>query len=438
MTTVQGHEPDHSSRAHRKAVFPLWLLPLGALACLAGFVGFTDSGAAIAREALEAVGLRRSNELDAAESRATQETSGAWAASAKQPWDGMVHLTASQRDTLGVKMAAVASQSEPVRMEIQGKTDYNPDTIIKVRPRFDALVLAVHATVGQKVEKGDPLVELYSVQLAEAKLAYESKQSQAMHDRQIASQQRDLVAQGVLPPTSRTLLDAENNQRRSDLEYKLARDTLVVYGVSLEDIDKVAEEDGAEKAKMTLCAQGGGTIIGRDVAVGNIYDVNDTLFTISALDELWVLGQVYERDLASITEGLKWEVQFPFTKEVVEGQVEYVSNQVDPDTHAVRIRGSIPNQHGRYKSDQLVRIVVFEPPVAGHVVIPRSAIVVCEDDHVVFVKKDNTNDAFERRPVKTAHELRDSSVVSGGLTAGEQIVINGGILLQQLYEDSKP
>ena len=189
---------------------------------------------------------------------------------------------------------------------------------------------------------------------------------------------------------------------------------------------------------MTLCAQGGGTIIGRDVAVGNIYDVNDTLFTISALDELWVLGQVYERDLASISEGLKWEVQFPFTKEVVEGQVEYVSNQVDPDTHAVRIRGSIPNQHGRYKSDQLVRIVVFEPPVSGHVVIPRSAIVVCEDDHVVFVKKDDTNDAFERRPVKTAHELRDSSVVSGGLTAGEQIVVNGGILLQQLYEDSKP
>jgi membrane fusion protein, heavy metal efflux system len=265
MSTAQGPEPDRSFRAPRKSLFPLWLLPLGVLVCLAGFIGFTDSGGVIAREALEAVGLKRPEELDVAESRA----------SAKQPWDGMVHLTPSQRDMLGVKMAAVAPQSEPVRMEIQGKTDYNPDTIIKVRPRFDALVLAVHATVGKKVEKGDPLVELYSVQLAEAKLAYESKQSQAIHDRQIASQQRDLMAQGVLPPTSRTLLDAENNQRRSDLEFKLARDTLVVYGVSLEDIDKVAEEDGAEKAKMTLCAQGGGTIIGRDVVVGNIYDVHD-------------------------------------------------------------------------------------------------------------------------------------------------------------------
>ena len=201
MSTAQGPEPDRSFRAPRKALFPLWVWPLGVLACLAGFFGLTESGAVIAREVLEAVGLKRPEELDVAESRPTQETSGAWAASAKQPWDGMVHLTASQRDTLGVKMAAVAPQSEPVRMEIQGKTDYNPDTIIKVRPRFDALVLTVHATVGKKVEKGDPLVELYSVQLAEAKLAYESKQSQSIHDRQIASQQRDLVAQGVLPPT---------------------------------------------------------------------------------------------------------------------------------------------------------------------------------------------------------------------------------------------
>jgi hypothetical protein len=172
MSTPQGHDLDRSFRAPRKALVPFWLLPLGVLACLAGFVGFTDAGAVVAREALEAVGLKRPEELNVAESRATQETSGAWAASAKQPWDGMVHLTPSQRDKLGVKMAAVVSQSEPMRMEIQGKTDYNPDTIIKVRPRFDALVLTVHATVGKKVEKGDPLVELYSVQLAEAKLPY--------------------------------------------------------------------------------------------------------------------------------------------------------------------------------------------------------------------------------------------------------------------------
>ena len=49
-----------------------------------------------------------------------------------------------------------------------------------------------------------------------------------------------------------------------------------------------------------------GTIIARDVVVGNIYDEKDTLLTISELDTLWVWGQVYERDLSTITVGLPW------------------------------------------------------------------------------------------------------------------------------------
>jgi len=434
-----SHDGDPARPVSKRPTAMLaWLVTIFAISVLAGILTFTAKGRLLAREALEVVGLRNPHELEVAASRETVEPSGAWAQSRSQPWDGLVHLTPTQRETLGVRVAPVETQTEPVRVELQGKTDYNPDTLIKVRPRFDALVMAVHVLVGQEVMKGDPLVDLYSVQLAGAKLSYESKQSQAMHDRQIATQQRELVSKGVLPPTSRTLLDAENNQRRSDLEFKLARDTLLVYGVSPEDIEKVALEDGTEKAKTTLRAQGSGTIIARDVAVGNIYDVNDTLLTISALDKLWVWGQVYERDLASIREGLPWEVQFPYTKEVVKGIVEYVSNQVDPDTHAVRIRGSIPNEHGRFKSDQLVRVVVLEPPAPGHTVIPRTAVVACEDDNVVFVKRDDREDAFERRPLKFDHEFRETAIVSEGLSPGEQIVVNGGILLQQLYEDSKP
>jgi len=319
---------------------------------------------------------------------------------------------------------------------LQGKTDYNPDTLMKVRPRFDALVMAVHATVGQEVKKGDPLIDLYSVRLAEAKLSYESKQSQSAHDRQIASQQRDLASQGVIPPTSRILLDAENLERRSELEFKLARDELQVFGVPTEEIESVASEDGTQKAKMTLRAQADGTIIARDVVVGNIYDEKDTLLTITALNTLWVWGQVYERDLSTITVGLPWEVQFPFTKEVVDGQVEYVANQVDPETHAVRIRGSIPNEHGRFKSDQLVRVVVKKPPTAGNTTVPRIAVFTADGESYAFVASTPDPDAFERRKLKLVHEFRDHVIVAEGLAAGENVVTNGSILLAQIYEDS--
>jgi len=275
------------------------------------------------------------------------------------------------------------------------------------------------------------------VRLAEAKLEYESKQSQAEHDHQIAEHQRDLVAKGVIPDSSRLLLDAVNLERRSLLEFKLARDELEVFGVPLDEIATVHEETGTEKAKMTLRAPADGTIVARDVAIGNIYDPKDTLLTIASIEELWVWGNVYERDLADVRKGLTWEVHFPFTRESVAGTVDYVANQVDPQTHAVRIRGSIPNADGRFRSDQIVRVIVKCPPKTGNTVIPRRAVVTNAGDCFVFLQRPATADTFERRQVKIDHEFSDYVLVAEGLAPGESVVTTGSLIMTQVYEDRR-
>jgi len=351
------------------------------------------------------------------------------------PWDGSVEITPVQQNAIGVRTVTVETQSDPLDLELQGRTEYNPDTLVKIRPRFDALVLAVHSTVGQRVKKGDPLVDLYSVRLAEAKLEYESKQSQAEHDLQIAEHQRELVAKGVIPGSSRLLLDALNLERRSLLEFKLARDELEVFGVPLEDIAKVQEETGTEKAKMTLRAPANGTIVARDVAIGNIYDPKDTLLTIASIEELWVWGNVYERDLANVRQGLQWEVHFPFTRDSIPGTVEYVSNQVDPQTHSVRIRGSISNTEGRFRSDQLVSVILKFPPQPDHTVIPRRAVVTNAGDCFVFVQRPGSTTTFEQRSVEIEHEFNDHVIVAKGLKPGEIVVTTGSLVLAQVYED---
>jgi cobalt-zinc-cadmium efflux system membrane fusion protein len=355
----------------------------------------------------------------------------------RPPWDGLIEVTNRQQEATGVRIVAVKSQTEPMKLEVQGKTDYNPDTLLKIRPRFDALVMAVHATTGQQIKKGDPLVDLYSVRLAEAKLEYESKQSQADHDRQIATHQRELSAKGVIPDASRVLLDALNLERRSDLEFKLARDELEVFGVSAEEIAKVHEETGTEKAKMTLRAPGDGTVISRDVAIGNIYDEKDTLLVLASIEELWVWGSLYERDLTIVQAGLPWEVQFPFSGEVVAGHVDYVANQVDQQTRAVRIRGSIPNPGGRFKSDQLVRVFVQCPPQPGATVIPRRSVITEAGKNYVFIQRPDAPERFERRPVELLHEFSDYVIVAKGLEPDEAVVKIGSLVMAQMYEDRR-
>lgn len=432
-------EPHESDRDHAPATARgpgrstsrmMWLAIVTAAVVAIGLVAV---GPAESIERIMSFMPTTSHHGDAGPGKAAPNPSSAVAS--RGLWDGLIDVSAAQQKAIGVRVVAAEAQTEPLKLEVQGKTDYNPDTLLKIRPRFDALVMAVHASNGQHVRKGEPLVDLYSVRLAEAKLQYESKQSQADHDRQIAMHQRELSAKGVIPDASRVLLDAVNLERRSELEFKLARDELEVFGVSAEEIAKVHEETGTEKAKMTLRAPGDGTVISRDVAIGNIYDEKDTLLVIASIEELWVWGSLSERDLAIVQAGLPWEVRFPFTGEVVTGTVDYVSNQVDPQTRAIRIRGSIPNPDGHFKSDQLVRVFVLCPPRPGATVIPRRSMITEAGKSFVFVQSPDSPERFERRPVELHHEFSDRVVVARGLEPGEQVVVVGALIFAQIYED---
>ena len=97
---------------------------------------------------------------------------------------------------------------------------------------------------------------------------------------------------------------------------------------------------------MTLRSPTDGFVIERDVVPGNLYDENDTLLVIAPLDRLWVWGNVFESDLDLVKLGQSWEIRFPFLEQKLQGKVEYISNRVDPNTHAVRVQNVDPQPRG--------------------------------------------------------------------------------------------
>ncbi|MEI8367288.1 MAG: hypothetical protein WCJ31_02565 [Planctomycetia bacterium] len=117
------------------------------------------------------------------------------------------------------------------------------------------------------------------------------------------------------------------------------------------------------------------------------------------------------------------------------GLVDYVANQVDPLTRALRIRGSIPNADGHFKSDQLVRVFVKNPHRPGSTVIPRRSVVTEDGETFVFVQRPEAPDRFERRVVELDHEFSDRVIVAKGLAPGEQVVVVGGLVMAQIHED---
>jgi cobalt-zinc-cadmium efflux system membrane fusion protein len=376
---------------------------------------------------------------------------------AVQQWDGLVKLSADDQAALGFRFAPVKAQTEPLRLELTGRTAYNINTITKIRPRFDTRVEKVLVDLGQKITKGQPLVELYSTDLATAKSDFQTRFVQWQHDLKLLNTRQKLVESGAI--SQQVWVDTQNDEQKSRLDYNLALDKLTVfYEVPRDEIDPLIDRLGEKvidprsfgsvtsKARMILRAKTDGYVILRDVVPGNYYESTDVLMEIAPLDHLWVEVNVYELDQDKVRVGQTMEVQFPFLAQKLSGRVDYVASEVSKETRAVKVRATIPNPDGRLKSEMLVKAMLEIPPVPGQTVVPRLAMIAISGGEYVFVRNPPPAgstpgkrgvDRFSRVKIAVAQENTDHVVVARGLSPGQEVVTNGSLILSQLYEDER-
>src|SRR5258706_8297832 len=133
-----------------------------------------------------------------------------WPPPARAPWDGLVAVSQEQQHVIGLRTALVEEQEEPTVLRLAGATDYDPATLTVVRTMFDSRVDKVLVDLGTVVKKGDPLFQLYSNTLAEAKSAYETTFSQWTRDKKVLDYKVPLAREGSLP--RKDLIEVENDE----------------------------------------------------------------------------------------------------------------------------------------------------------------------------------------------------------------------------------
>lgn len=372
---------------------------------------------------------------------------------ASRPWDGFVTVPEKDQKAIGFSIATVQAQTEPMKLELNGQTAYVPDTITKVRPRFDTRVEAVFASLGQRIKKGDPLVALYSTDLAAAKTNFQTSYVQWQHDLKLLTLRQELVKTGAI--SQQLWVDTQNDEMKSRLDFSIAQDKLaVLYEIPREEIDPLLEHlsdratdqksfgSVSDKARMTMRSKIDGVVISRVVVPGNYYESTDVLMEIAPLEHMWVWINVFEVDQDKVRMNQAMEIHFPFLNQTITGKVDYVASEVSKDTRAVKVRATIPNPDSKLKSDMLVKALLEVPPVPGQTVVPRLAVVSISGSEYVFVRRPRPagpaeTDSFERRKIVVAQENTDYVIVAVGLKSGEEVVTGGSLILSQLYEDQR-
>ncbi len=145
------------------------------------------------------------------------------------------------------------------------------------------------------------------------------------------------------------MIEVENDEQLSQLKMKLAKDKLLVYGMTEKEIKIAPSEDGVQKARMILRSRGAvGSWSRRPSWSENYYDSKDELMVITPLDHLWVQGNVSELDADKVEVGQTLKVIFPFSiaeREIV-AKIDYIDKAIDPETRSAKFRTTISNPSG--------------------------------------------------------------------------------------------
>jgi RND family efflux transporter MFP subunit len=250
----------------------------------------------------------------------------------------------------GVTTAA----TDPARATLNLAGSTEASLVSPIRPPLTGRVERVMTSLGARVKKGDPLLELFSSDLAAAKNEYEAASVQHALDRKVVELCSHLPASN--PVSKQALVDSKTEEHTSRLRIAGASALLLQMGLTEKEIEHIPLEEGTQRSKMVLRSPIDGVIVRTSAHPGLVCDPKDLLMSIAREDPLWVTASAGEQDLPRLKVGQDLTVTFPYGNRRVKGKVESIDSRVDPKTRKVSFRTSIPNPDHRFKPGLFVRV----------------------------------------------------------------------------------
>jgi cobalt-zinc-cadmium efflux system membrane fusion protein len=291
-------------------------------------------------------------------------------------------------------------------------------------------VVSIVAQLGQRVKKGDALATIESPDVGNAVSDVHKAEADLIAAEHDLKRKKELYEQKA--GSASDLETAQDNYRRAKAELERARQK--EYLLRVGNVDAVTQ-------RYTLTSPVDGEILLRNINPGievqGQYSggASVELFTIGELDRVWVLGNVYEMDLARVHVGAPAAVTVvAYPGKSFNGAVDWVSGALDPGTRTATVRCTFDN------ADKLLRPMMYATVQISvdqkrALAIPRNALLRLGEYKVVFTQVGESDGwvRFARVPVDVDEgEASRWLEVRHGLEAGQRVVINGAILLSSM------
>lgn len=334
------------------------------------------------------------------------------------PQDQMAHLQ--------VLPAEPAMLNRTLRLT--GAVAYDSFHTTPVITQVSGPVTRIAVVPGQHVHRGQPLLYVASPDYSQLRSAYlKAKDADALAQKQY-TRAKDLYQHHAL--AEQQLEEAESAEVQASGDMASAAAALKVMGVA--DPDSLLK--GSPSFEAPVRSPIDGEVVEQDVAAGQLLQTGATqCFMISDTSKVWVLVNVYQKDLPYVHVGDAVSIQTDAYPDTFHGRISYIAPALDPNTRTLQARIETPNHGDKLKKDMYVTATVSAGVVKNAIAVPDSAIL-RDSENEPFIYVQTADGRFGRRSVSVGESQQGKTQIESGLDPGDRYIANGSLFVQ--FENS--
>lgn len=347
-------------------------------------------------------------------SYSTAESAEAKAELFSLPADQMAHI----------QVVAVEQGPLARTLRLTGAVEYNDFKTTPVITQIGGPVSRVVVAPGERVKAGQPLLYVASPDYSLLRSAFiKARDAFQLADKAYA-RAKDLYEHKAIAEAD--LEQAESTREQARADYEASTDAIHIVGIA--DADSIIAKPAS--AEIPLYSPVGGEVVDKECSAGQLLAAGATqCFTISDMSSVWILVNVYQKDVAYVHVGDPVTITNESYGGEISGKIQYVSPALDPNTRTLQARIEAPNPGERLKKEMYVSADVRAGVIPDALFVPDSSVL-RDDQNMPYVYLQTGDSKFARRGVTLGESLGGKTQILTGLQVGDHVVGDGSLFLQ--------
>jgi cobalt-zinc-cadmium efflux system membrane fusion protein len=339
----------------------------------------------------------------------------------------VVHLTKEAQKASGIEVMAAALEPFSAPIEATAVIELDGNRVAKISARTSGRLVKIAASQGDAVKTGHALAWFDSPELGQAWAEYAKAKGRAVLARKNLEREETLFSKKISP--EKDVIRAQQELAEAEADLTFANEKFHLLGIDVEQFGK--KQGGNQHPLIAVTSPINGSVIERTATQGEVVSPEKLLFTVADLSRLWVIIDIYEKDLGRVKSGTSVKVSTTaYAEKSFRGFISYLGEVMDEKTRTVKARVEVENANRLLKPGMFATVTIdaMGAQTEKAILLPEEAVFLDGSKNYIFIQ--TALDKFEVREIVAGRTLGKRLEVIRGLKQGEPVAVKGAFILK--------